>query len=166
MQSFGVAAPMLAWNRPSAQVRPGLLWQVEQSICDTLVTETPPMLTAATKSTAWSMACTSEAAFSTMPTGSICAWQSAQRAVGCGIAVTAPPGVAAKPVNDVWNFPPLNAVTVPFALVWQCQHRELSGMVPAPGLNRASMAGEVWTMPLYSVSTLDVVPVTRLLGTD
>ena len=45
-QSFGVAAPMLAWKTPSLQVEPGLLWQVEQSICDTFVTETPPMVTA------------------------------------------------------------------------------------------------------------------------
>jgi len=52
VQSLGTAEAMLAWNFPSSQIPVALLWHVEQSIWATVVTDTPPIVTAAVNAAA------------------------------------------------------------------------------------------------------------------
>src|SRR6266404_5998725 len=106
---------MFLWKSPSDQVLPGLEWQSEQSMAATPPTETPLIVTGALNTALWSMGCRSDAAFSTMPVGRICSWQSKQLMVGCWNP---------EVVNTLWNWP--GPVMAPASLtVWQSAHFEV-----------------------------------------
>ena len=90
--------PSLAWHAPAS-------WGM---ICRPLrgITRTVGVLVAIAM--AGSTLLTANAAFdeTAIPVGRICAWQSLQRLVGCGIGVTAPPGVrlqGATAVSGPWT---------------------------------------------------------------